>query len=269
VESLHLLTNKLIQRGHTVAPRGHKTRELLDVTIEMETSTDVLALNSGRKMNIDIAYAEMLQLIGGFSDPAKMVELAPSFKNFLDGGVFHGGYGQRTQGQFTRAIERLKKDPDTRQAIVTIWRAHDDLFFEGKHDYPCTLSLSFRIRDGKLTMKTHMRSNDVWWGWTYDLVQFTQLLNSVANSLNVPVGKYIHYVDSFHLYERDLPTIHEFQTFLSEAGYPRNPDLFGIGRPSMPWEEIEERACNIFYGKSIAQPTPTEQLILERTKEWW
>lgn len=48
-----------------------------------------------------------------------------------------------------------------------------------------------------------MRSNDIWLGVPYDVVQFSMLQAAVAGELKVAVGRYTHISGSMHLYKRD------------------------------------------------------------------
>jgi hypothetical protein len=74
-------------------------------------------------------------------------------------------------------VAELLKDHDSRRALVLINRANDQIYAvdHGSKDVPCTLSLQFFVRDNKLHLHAHMRSNDVFWGLTYDLFSFTML----------------------------------------------------------------------------------------------
>lgn len=249
-DALRALTQIVIMDGDKVEPRGQKTREMRDVVIQIDDPTDPCMFSMNRDWNASIAVAEFLQLVGGFSDPARMKAIAPSFGNFMNGGAFHGAYGPRTAMQFDRAIDMLRRDPSTRQAVVQIWDPlHDQL--PGRKDIPCTLGFVFSIRKDELHMATHMRSNDLWWGWSYDAFQFTQLQCTVANLLNLAVGPYVHYVNSLHVYERD------FDKALSlterDGAAQLNARLTGIGQIAQDWAEIQSDASSFFYGK----PWPT------------
>lgn len=259
----------VLRRGSLTSPRGQLTRELLDVTIEVMDPTDCLPIGVGRKLNPAIAAAEALQLIGGVSDPALMTRISPNFERFLDGNGFWGAYGNRVRiddedrgddvHQAQVVIDRLKADKDSRQAVIALWRPELDLNWGGKHDYPCTLSLMFTIRNGFLQLHTTMRSNDVWWGLAYDAFQFTQLQLTVAHALGVPVGSYVHHAVSLHTYERDWAAIEQLD-------YPTTSD-----RPDLPqgvrqldadgtlWYQLEADA------QSILSRTPTEFM----QHPWW
>lgn len=193
-----------VENGNKVTVRGEPTRELLDMTLVLENPYSALPVGVGRKLNLQIAALEALQLIGGVSHPHLLVKAAANFANFQDGGIFHGAYGPRVRAQLSVAVERLKVDPQTRQAVVVIWDPLHDLMVPDSRDYPCTVMLQFLIRNGELQLHTTMRSNDVWLGLAYDAFQFTQLQITVANVLDIPAGAYYHHAVSMHLYERDL-----------------------------------------------------------------
>lgn len=242
------VAKEIMRRGKLVAPRGQKTRELLDVTIEVLDPTDTLPIGVGRKLNPAIAAAESLQLIGGVSRPELMTNISMNFANFLDGDRFWGAYGDRVRRmdrgglhQAQIVVDRLRADPDSRQAVIALWRPEFDLV-EGKKDYPCTLSLMFTIRDGRLQLHTTMRSNDLWWGLAYDAFQFAQLQLTVAHSLGVRAGSYVHHAISLHIYERDWENV-EALHYPTSASKPDVPDgIRFLNAESTPWHALELQA---------------------------
>jgi thymidylate synthase len=240
-DSLRILPHDIVRHGERTSPRGQDTYELRNVTIVLEDPTDCMAVGVGRKMNIKLAVAEALQLVGGFSDPEVMGNIAPNVRQFRTGGIFSGAYGPRIRPQIEKALRRLQIDPDTRQAVVTVWDPlHDQQ--DGIKDIPCTISMNWHIRDGKLHQTTHMRSNDIWWGWTYDVVQFTQLQCTMANLLEVPIGQYVHMVDSLHLYERNID---DMMSIMPQEG-PR-PRLSGLGMDQRGFVGVRDIAEQLFY----------------------
>ncbi|MNM94152.1 Thymidylate synthase [compost metagenome] len=101
--------------------------------------------------------------------------------------------------QFTEVAKRLKEDPDSRQGTIVIFDPARD--FLPTKDVPCTNLMRFSIRENKLNMMVVMRSNDLWFGYPYDVFNFTVLQEMMAGLLDVEVGKYTHVVDSLHLYD--------------------------------------------------------------------
>lgn len=265
-EDYRTLLEWILERGDPVAPRGQPTIEILDAVLVLEDPTDVLLTGINRQVNLRLAALEALQLIGGFSDPQLMVKAAPNTAQFLDHGVFRGAYGLRLQPQLPHVVKRLVDDRDSRQAVVTIWDPAQDLYVEGTKDYPCTVMLQFLIRRGELIMHTTMRSNDAWWGLTYDIVQFTQLQLTVADALRLPCGPYHHHAVSLHVYERDLEAITNLRAPTGEA-----VKLAGIScgfRTDMdPLSRLQLamlRARDIGRGDTIKHPTAAEQWFIDR-----
>lgn len=188
--------------GHPVDSRGMEHRELIGQAIVLNNPYYPWAHNCGRGVIDSIGWVEGLQLVAGEAFPNLMVAVSKNFERFRNGDVFHGAYGPRIRDQIPRVIERLADDPGTRQAVVTVWDPAYDL--QDRADIPCTTTLQFLIRHGKLQMVTTMRSNDVWLGFPYDVFQFTLLQKTIANCLGIEAGMYIHLVGSLHLYEKDV-----------------------------------------------------------------
>ena len=66
---------------------------------------------------------------------------------------------------------------------------------------------NFFVRDNKLMMKVQMRSNDVFYGLTFDAPFFSFLHQSVWHILkqtypDLEIGYYFHFADNLHFYER-------------------------------------------------------------------
>jgi thymidylate synthase len=110
--------------------------------------------------------------------------IAPYCRNIAqfsdDGKTYFGAYGPRIASQFEYIISVLVEHVDTRQAVLTIWRENPP---ESK-DIPCTVSLTFNIRDGKLNCHVFMRSSDTWFGVPYDFFNFSMIAARVACVVN-------------------------------------------------------------------------------------
>jgi thymidylate synthase len=240
------ILDTIYSRGEVVSPRGRSTKELRNVVIELAHPEQNLTLNVGRRMNERIAAAEALQLIGGVQYPALMSSIsANKFDRFLDGGAFHGSYGPRIAPQMPRVIDRLESDHSTRQAVVSIWNPALDLYQEGLRDLPCTVSLNFHIRGQHLHMTTHMRSNDAWLGWPYDVFQFTELFHTVANIIGYYSGTYTHVVDSMHLYEDDFDKLDNITVTSVPETIPEGGGVWN----SLSWTEAAKSARFLMDGR--------------------
>lgn len=194
----------VLSHGTWRSPRDKRTLDAGFTVIELTWPLNALAVGTGRDLNKNIAAAEAVQLIGAFSSPHLLTKANPSFEQFAEpDGSFHGAYGSRIKYQVYGVVAKLKEDPQSRQAVITLW---DPVLDNTPHrnDYPCTVALQFEVHDGALCMNTFMRSNDVWLGLPYDLFQFTQLQCTVANILELDYGWYRHTTLSLHIYENDI-----------------------------------------------------------------
>ncbi|MEM2200833.1 MAG: thymidylate synthase [Ignisphaera sp.] len=109
--------------------------------------------------------------------------------------------------QVERIIDKLRKTPYTRRAQAITWQPWKDL--ETEHP-PCLQRIWFRVVEGELVTHVHMRSNDALKAAYMNMYAFTELQRYVAQQLDVPVGRYIHIVDSYHVYERDWKWFNAF-----------------------------------------------------------
>jgi thymidylate synthase len=244
-EAIFDAANYLLRHGKLVCPRGIETKELSPATFVIHKPWDVLPTGINRvKLHPAIGAAEALQGIAGISTPELLCRVAPNFKMFLNStGQFDGAYGPRLFRSLEAAQKRLRDDPDTRQALATIW-AEEDALREGSKDYPCTIMLHFLIRENALNLHVLMRSNDIWWGTPYDFFQFTQIQLTMANTLGLRPGTYVHTADSLHLYARDYEAAEAL-----EWGVDLKPiHVGGLGTLDMSWHEVSHRAVSLLAG---------------------
>lgn len=208
--------------GVEIAPRGVRTKELINCTIHLTNPRNRYIYNSTRRLNMAFGVAEFLWIITGQNVVDMVSYYNSSMAKFSDDGVtLSGAYGRRLRGdklwrgysrhgyidQLTAVIGKLRQDPSTRQAINIIWNPIED-YAETK-DVPCTLGFQYLLRDGKLHMITTMRSNDVWLGVPYDVHQFTMIQEIIAAMLDVEIGEYFHNIGSLHLYENNYNIANE------------------------------------------------------------
>ncbi len=185
-----------------VAPRGQPTYELpVGTTLKLTHPEFNVITSKERKLNYAFMAAEFLWMFLGQNDKKSIGYYNPHLHYFSDNGItFNGAYGPKIVEQLGWCVQKLREDPNTRQAVLTIWRERPGI----SKDVPCTCLFQFFNRDGRLHLVTYMRSNDVWLGFPYDLFNFTTLQNYVASALGLELGNYTHHVGSLHLYEKNL-----------------------------------------------------------------
>lgn len=118
-----------------------------------------------------------------------------------ENGEVNSNYGWQWQreSQLDRVIEKLKSNPNTRHAAISIYDGKE--INKYSKDTPCTYAVQFTIIDEKLNMSVYMRSNDLWFGFCNDQYQFSMLQQRVATELGVEVGWYYHHAHNMHLYK--------------------------------------------------------------------
>lgn len=241
---------------HVCSPRGSKIKENIGMTLVLENPRARLLSSKTRDTNYGFAVGEFLWYWQGKRDLATMKYYNKRMTNFSDDGItLNSAYGYRlrkryffphetapgqgmTQWEVTKRT--LTEDPDSRRAVMLINQPEDEVgaWVHGSKDVPCTLSLQFFIRDNKLDLHAHMRSNDVMWGLTYDLFSFTlmqecMLLDLKTNEKfkDLQLGKYIHTAGSMHLYETHFEQAKKIVEEYSQLDLDRPPQeaLVGLG----------------------------------------
>lgn len=235
------MSQELVDKGQHTLRRGKSVIELpYPIIIELTNPLKRFVTLPARKWNYALPYLESLWMLKGWNNlddlPGRYVKNLYKFSD--DGTTWRGGYGPRlryydgsttqydisakqfsmnyTVDQLKYVVQILQKDPTSRQAIISIGDPMKDSFDSDRSlletkDYPCTRSLHFMMRDGKLNCYTHMRSNDILWGFSaVNVSNFAFMQEYVASVLGVPIGSYYHLVDNFHVYEEFFGKIWRF-----------------------------------------------------------
>lgn len=211
--------SRALHTGHEIECRGMRSKELRGY---QATLTDIhrnFLMNPRRKLSPIYASAELLWYLSGDDSVTMIRAYAPQYESFAENdGTVHGAYGRRWEyddgrNQLLLAIEALKRYRETRQCVVSMWRADDLLCIGAKRDLPCTMTWQFMIRDDRLHMICTMRSNDIWLGMPYDVYANTTIQKLMAIALNVGVGDYTHQVGSIHLYDKNVAASREVVKF--------------------------------------------------------
>jgi|19_taG_2_1085344.scaffolds.fasta_scaffold09880_4 thymidylate synthase len=165
--------------------------------------------NKIRDANPFFHLMEALWMLNGRNDVKWISEFNSQFYKFSDNGKnFHGAYGTRWRrwfgqnetDQIIKIIRLLKKDPNTRRAVLTMWDPVADLGKEGK-DFPCNLTILFRARAGRLDMTVCNRSNDIIWGaYGANAVHMSMLQEYMASMTGFRMGYYHQVSNDFHAY---------------------------------------------------------------------
>lgn len=198
--------NLLAAQGKDDTSRdGAVCGEVINAITVIKDPTQNILKSDIRKLPMRYAVGELLWYLSGSNKLSAIKKYSKAWEDLSDDGeTVNSAYGYRIGNQFgfnqwEYVKGLLKKDPNTRQAVIHIKDASN----KPTKDTPCTVSLQFLLRDGKLNLTIYMRSNDIWLGFPYDVFSFTCLQILMANELDVEIGEYTHIAGSLHLYTRN------------------------------------------------------------------
>lgn len=206
----------LMNNGKKVSPRGEEVIELENFSFMFKPYVRFMNFEA-RKLNLNYIKKEFLWYLKGDKFDISICDHASLWKSLVnEDGSINSNYGQYVFGeinQFKNVIRLLQNDKDSRRASIVILQPYH-LLSEMK-DLPCTYSINFRIRDNKLNMTVHMRSQDAIYGLGNDLPAFSFIHEMIFIYLRDTIyamlqyGDYCHVVDSFHVYKKHYGMINK------------------------------------------------------------
>lgn len=193
--------------GQISQPRDLKVKELAIDVREFDPRYTVANFRN-RQFNYKYFAGELAWYLQRDRDINYISQFSGFWKGITNPGTneINSNYGSLIfNEQLEWVIESLKKDKNSRQAIAFL--NQPKFQFEGNKDFVCTMYLNFFIRDNKLNMKVQMRSNDIFYGLTFDAPFFSFVYQHVLMALqteytDLGFGTYYHCADNIHFYER-------------------------------------------------------------------
>lgn len=215
---MHEVLQSLLNVGDEVVASRGTSKELIGVLLHLKNPRARLSRTETKGKPFS-AIGELLWYLSGSNELSFIYYYIKQYaKDTEDGLTIYGGYGPRLlnargkYNQIENVIKLLQERPTSRKAVIQLFDAKD--ISDDHKEIPCTCSLQFFIRDGKLHMMTHMRSNDAFWGLPHDIFAFTMLQEIIAGELAVDLGEYRHSVGSMHLYDN---TYQSAMDYISEG----------------------------------------------------
>jgi thymidylate synthase len=203
----------IMTNGMETKPRGMAVRELLGYSLMLDPEDNVITV-PGVETNVSYAAEELEWYLSGTNRIDWSERIQRVWTPFSDDGeTINSNYGHRFFGDYDRSHvnqwewvkDKLRSDPDSRQAVMNI---NDIVDKESPtKDFPCTIATQVFLRNDKLDWVTFMRSNDAFLGFRNDVYCFTELQKKMAGELGVEAGQYHHVAGSMHIYERNFEKI--------------------------------------------------------------
>lgn len=232
------------------ASRNGPTREILHATVSVGDPRQRWVVSRTPALNVAFALAEFIWILRGRNDSAFVNYFNRALPEYCGGGsIYHGAYGHRLRrhlkiDQLERAYEVLRKNPNSRQVVLQIWDSAVDLPQTNgqptSEDVPCNIAAMLKVRDETLEWTQIIRSNDIFRGLPYNIVQFTMLQEIIAGWLGLKLGSYNQVSDSLHLYNADSQQMELSRVTVVEP----NTDSLALPRPEFDsvLSELERRS---------------------------
>lgn len=226
----------LKEEGVDEDSRAGKVRVMpIPVTTLYTRPMERVLFNASRDANPFFHLMESLWMLAGRNDATWLDKFVSDFSSRFaeDTGLQHGAYGFRWREHFgvdqlDKVVDILRKNPGSRQAILTMWDPCVDLGFF-KRDLPCNTQVYLRVRKeievvgasqvsglggahqeqvSYLDITVCCRSNDIIWGaYGANAVHFSVLQEYLAARIGVGVGRYYQISNNYHAYYDVLPKL--------------------------------------------------------------
>jgi thymidylate synthase len=221
---VYQLLEDLEAAGQTSSPRGLKTKEANLATLDIDPEYPVMDFPS-RRFNWRYFAGELAWYLKADTSIEYINNFSSFWKDICPTGHANSNYGsllfkshpstiyskdvdgnpKERVNQLEWVYDSLVKDKNTRQAVAFFNSPYFQ--YDGNKDFVCTMYLNFWIRKDRLEMKVQMRSNDIFFGLTYDAPWFSAIHQSMFLNLkkiypNLKLGVYYHCADNIHFYER-------------------------------------------------------------------
>jgi thymidylate synthase len=187
------------------------------------------------------------------------------------------GYDQRTNcvNQLEWAFRSLVKDKDSRQAVSFLNCPYYQ--FEGNKDFVCTMYLNFWIRHDRLDMKVQMRSNDIFFGLSYDAPWFSLLHQTMYLNLKkvypeLQLGMYYHCADNIHYYERHFDLVDKIL-----KASPTSSPLIDLKTPLFTFEPHPQGRTEyvltltpeaLVFKERVEEKVKSPEFVEMKTEDW-
>lgn len=233
------IINHINNEGEESQPRDLKVKEAILTNFIIDPRQPIANFPQ-RKFNWKYLAGELAWYLKQDRD----VDYIGAFSNFWshitnpNSNEINSNYGSLVfnKKQFGWVIDSLVADKNSRQAIMFF--NNPKFQFEGNKDFVCTMYANFFIRHNKLHMKVQMRSNDIFYGLTFDAPFFAFLQQSVFLKLqetypDLELGMYYHYADNLHFYERHFELAEQIK---QENIVEESESLFMLKQPFLDYD---------------------------------
>ena len=99
--------------------------------------------------------------------------------------------------QIKKAVEQLKKNPNSRRIIVSAWNVGE---IDAMALPPCHTFFQFYVANNKLSCQLYQRSADIFLGVPFNIASYALLTLMMAQVCNLEAGEFVHTLGDAHIY---------------------------------------------------------------------
>lgn len=211
------LKRKLKAEEFTIDKSGVKTVELIGVSFIVDEHSIIGKVNMQyveKELNWYNSQSRNVWDIEG--TVPKIWQMVSDRNGNINSNYGWAIYSEENGYQYKNVLRKLKKDPNSRQAIMIYNRPsmHTDYNKDGMSDFMCCQNVKYFIRDDKLISVVDFRSNDARFGFLNDLHWMLHVQEKLFMDLreaypSLQMGHIVWNAGSLHVYERDFDLLAE------------------------------------------------------------
>jgi len=198
----HSMQNKVVKDDENFS-----TKEITNYSYSLTSINKISYLFYADPKVREWADAEFDERIDSeYVNPGKAWKLREHiWKEFINKlGQFDYSYNRRIAYSLHYVIHELKRNPDSRQAIIAIWDPIvDSSGMGGDFRIPCSIYYQFLIRDNRINIIYNQRSADVVTHFGNDVYLAWRMMMHIAAKIEVNPGYLFHNIGSLHAYRKD------------------------------------------------------------------
>jgi len=99
--------------------------------------------------------------------------------------------------QLEKVITSIKKSPDSRRHIVSVWNVGE---LDKMALPPCHILFQFYVAGGRLSCQLYQRSADIFLGVPFNIASYSLLTLMVAQVTGLKPGDFVHTLGDAHIY---------------------------------------------------------------------
>jgi thymidylate synthase len=189
---------RIVERGDAASWGGAPTREVTHLTLSVSEPDPEDAT------------------IASLGDPAWLAWMHANFFDFAAVRELGGAdsyatrlfdYEHSGRDQLAWVVQRLRDDPECRDATITTFQPHTDTTY-----IPCVSLLDFWLREGAVELVVYAHGLDFGKKAYANLVELAALQRHVATELGCGSGSLVLHVKTAHVYEPELELMRSLVT---------------------------------------------------------